>query len=114
MKVYCSMCISLQPFIVLCLQKKMSRQSFSVGGQTFSISRELLDSGPNTRLSTIATKGNELVELDRPRDSFGAILNLYITGELHIPPNVCPGEFKKEMEYWKIDVQSLSDCCFFR
>ena len=92
----------------------MSRVRFDVGGQAFSISKDLLDSGPRSRLSTFSTKSEEPAEIDRPRDSFGAILNWYITGQLHIPPNVCPGEFKTEMEYWNIDVQCLSDCCYYK
>ena len=88
--------------------------SFCVGGQVFSIRQELLNSGPNTRLSSLATNDDNPVEIDRPRDCFGGILNWYVTGELHIPANVCPGEFKKELEYWKVDAHYLSECCYFR
>ena len=87
---------------------------FCVGGQIFTIRQELLNSGPKTRLSTLSAKNDNPVVIERPRECFGAILNWYVMGELHIPPNVCPGEFKKEMEYWEVDVNYLSDCCYFR
>ena len=92
----------------------MSRLNFIVGGQSFSISKDILDSGPRTHLTMLGTKCGEPEMIDRPRDCFTAILNWYNTGQLHIPPNVCPGEFKTELEYWNIDEQSLAECCYYK
>jgi len=34
------------------------------------------------------------------------------TGELHIPLNVCGNVIKKELEFWRIDENTIEKCCW--
>ena len=43
---------------------------------------------------------------------FGHILRCCRSGEIHIPTTVCPREFLKVMEFWKIPVEKISPCCW--
>ena len=57
---------------------------------------------------------NGNIFFDRPFAPFEAILEYYQTGELHIPSNLCPKSFLKELEFWKIDAECMQHCCRFR
>ena len=52
--------------------------------------------------------------LDTDAPSFFAIVEYYKNRGLHLPANVCPNVFKKEMEFWGIDFQLLKPCCFIK
>ena len=97
----------------------MSRINLNVSGTKFEIDPRCLEKEPFQRLPRMVfdarKDGNEQeLSIDRPSDSFAAILTYYQTGELHIPTGVCPGAFRKELEYWEIGADSLSECCIFR
>ncbi|XP_060070100.1 potassium voltage-gated channel protein egl-36-like [Ylistrum balloti] len=49
---------------------------------------------------------------ERDPDIFNSILNLYTIHELHVPKNICGAVFRKEMEFWKIPVSCISECCW--
>ena len=42
---------------------------------------------------------------------FDAILNYFDSGELHVPPSVCPLVFEKELHVWGLNMTSLASCC---
>ncbi|XP_059164000.1 potassium voltage-gated channel subfamily A member 1-like [Physella acuta] len=52
--------------------------------------------------------------IERHAQSFGAILDFYQTGELHLPTDVCPSIFKRELEAWEVDWTQMSTCCLRR
>ncbi|XP_061188216.1 potassium voltage-gated channel subfamily B member 2-like [Saccostrea echinata] len=54
------------------------------------------------------------ISFNRSDDSFKAIRNFYLTGKLHMPLNLCPGEFAEEMDYWGIRSEILEPCCRYR
>ena len=97
----------------------MSRISMNVSGTSIEMDLKYLEREPYGRLAMMVKdakndgKGTNLV-LDRPAESFTAIVTYYQTGELHIPTGVCPGSFKKELEYWDIGTDKLAECCLFR
>lgn len=97
----------------------MSRVNLNVSGTKFEIDPRCLEKEPFQKLPRLVfdarKDGNEQeLSIDRPSDSFAAILTYYQTGELHIPTGVCPGAFRKELEYWEIGADNLSECCIFR
>ncbi|RUS74076.1 hypothetical protein EGW08_018166, partial [Elysia chlorotica] len=49
--------------------------------------------------------------VERHAPSFVHILDYFQHGELHLPPDVCPYVFKRELEHWGIDPTVMSDCC---
>ncbi|CAG2243078.1 unnamed protein product [Mytilus edulis] len=86
-----------------------SRITINVSGLTFKIRRDLLLEKPETYLGHIAMKTCASEEdpdlwIDRPLDSFHAILNFYQTGEFHMPPTICPNAFKRELDFWRISL----------
>lgn len=90
-----------------------------VSGVPFELDSLHLESHTEHKLYTMcadARKNGEKLEfvVDRPSDSFGAILAFYQTGQLHMPNNVCPGAFRCELEYWGIPDSNLQQCCYYR
>ncbi|OWF39580.1 potassium voltage-gated channel protein egl-36-like [Mizuhopecten yessoensis] len=55
---------------------------------------------------------NDEYFFERDPDIFNSILNLYTMHELHVPKNICGTVFRKEMEFWKIPVSCISECCW--
>lgn len=70
---------------------------------------------PGTRLGKLAETVDDVqwdeFYFDSPAEPFGSILTYYKTGELHLPPMVCPNVFKSELRYWEIDHNKLEQCC---
>ncbi|KAH1172705.1 potassium voltage-gated channel subfamily F member 1 [Mauremys mutica] len=48
---------------------------------------------------------------DRDPDAFKCIIDIYYFGEIHMKKGICPICFKNEMEFWKVDLKFLDDCC---
>ncbi|XP_051881392.1 potassium voltage-gated channel subfamily F member 1-like [Pristis pectinata] len=48
---------------------------------------------------------------DRDPDSFKCVMEVYYFGEIHIKKGICPICFKNELDFWKIDVDLLDECC---
>ncbi|XP_061482206.1 potassium voltage-gated channel subfamily F member 1 [Rhineura floridana] len=48
---------------------------------------------------------------DRDPDAFKCIIDVYYFGEVHMKKGICPICFKNEMEFWKVDLKFLDDCC---
>ena len=90
----------------------------NVGGIRFYVSWSLLDRLPQTRLGKLRRARNtqEILELcdkfniedneyyfDRHPRNFGAIINFYRTGKLHLGEEGCPVAYKQDLDYWNID-----------
>ena len=84
----------------------------------FYVSWVLLERLPQTRLGKLrrAKSTAEILELcdkfnvedneyyfDRHPRNFGAVINFYRTGRLHLGEEGCPVAFKQDLEYWGID-----------
>ncbi|OWF37531.1 Potassium voltage-gated channel subfamily A member 10 [Mizuhopecten yessoensis] len=50
----------------------------------------------------------------RPKDSTMAFIEFCYTGQLHIPQNVCKGEFNTELKFWGLRSRLLEKCCFHK
>jgi len=97
---------------------------FNVSGKLFEIDVESLSNKPHTRLGKIAinlkSEPEEICDnktpifFNRSASSFESIFNYHQTDELHMPVNVCPGAFRKELEYWGLDPRSMETCCRFK
>ena len=87
----------------------------------------LLDRLPQTRLGKLRRARNtaEILELcdkfniedneyyfDRHPRNFGAVINFYRTGKLHLGEEGCPVAFKQDLEYWNIDELYLGKLTF--
>ncbi|KAK3581332.1 hypothetical protein CHS0354_016175 [Potamilus streckersoni] len=97
----------------------MARVCLRIGGVEFDIQKSLLERYPDGYLYDLcqgssSSDTKDKIIVDRPAQSFAAILAYYQTGELHMPSGICPGAFKKELEFWKIGKEELSDCCYLK
>ncbi|XP_045163795.2 potassium voltage-gated channel protein egl-36-like [Mercenaria mercenaria] len=95
------------------------RIKIDVNGQMFAVPREIIENGPPSRLRRMYKAGSsvsksECIVINRPLESFTAILGFYQTGEMHIPMTSCPGVFMRELEYWEVSMDVISDCCYNR
>ncbi|XP_041043353.1 potassium voltage-gated channel subfamily F member 1a [Carcharodon carcharias] len=48
---------------------------------------------------------------DRDPDSFKCVMDVYYFGEIHMKKGICPICFKNELDFWKIEVDFLDECC---
>jgi hypothetical protein len=96
----------------------MTRVKINVSGTHFEFDRNIVNEKTCRRLRKLCDQCpvDKPVELtvDRSAIAFGAILSYYQTGELHIPPGICPGAFRREMEFWDLDSDALHECCLYR
>nr|XP_040575463.1 potassium voltage-gated channel protein Shab-like isoform X1 [Lepeophtheirus salmonis] len=103
---------------------------FNVGGQKHQVLAKNFSPFPNSRLSKlIRSKTTEEIKsfcdryvesdesglpqffFDRNWGGFGAILDVYRIGTLHIDVNVCALLTHKDLIYWGIDELMLEPCC---
>ena len=97
----------------------MTTVTLNVGGRIFVTKLENLTSVPDTKLAYLSTTCNTSYEkdkdwyfFDRNSTIFEYILDLYRTGSLHIPHDMCGGKVIEELEFWEIPLDRLEDCCY--
>lgn len=89
-----------------------------IGGVVFKTSKQTLQNISHSRLAKIDEKSEYFISedgvyfFDRDPNCFREILNAYRYGELHMPKDVCPKLFKRELDFWEIPIQMLSPCCW--
>ena len=93
----------------------------NVGGTRHEVLRSTLRQLPDSLLANVTIsckryyrKSKDEYFFDRHSAAFAAILNLYRTGELHVPGDLCGPVFKLELEFWGIDEQKIEQCCWIR
>ncbi|CDQ62934.1 unnamed protein product [Oncorhynchus mykiss] len=100
----------------------------NIGGVIQVLCGDVLNRFPETRLAELWNTSKGCLEdlsslcddydsgkgefyFDRDPDAFKCIIELYYYGEIHIKRGICPICFVQEMEFWKIDLYFLDDCC---
>ncbi|XP_025034994.1 voltage-gated potassium channel regulatory subunit KCNF1 [Pelodiscus sinensis] len=100
----------------------------NVGGVRQVLYGENLNRYPETRLAELINclsggydtifslcddydPGKREFYFDRDPDAFKCIIDIYYFGEIHMKKGICPICFKNEMEFWKVDLKFLDDCC---
>ena len=90
----------------------------NVGGTRFLTYHSTLSTLPGTRLSNLSHLDSNYDPqtgeyfFDRTPTLFEFILNYYRTGELHFPQCLCGPGIKAELEYWGLDENCISPCCW--
>ncbi|KAJ8307468.1 hypothetical protein KUTeg_015552 [Tegillarca granosa] len=73
---------------------------------------------PNTKLSDLSQLSENYDPLekeyffDRDPEAFNVIINAISSGELHMPTHICSAIIRQEMEFWKIPLNIVSECCW--
>ncbi|XP_005867288.1 PREDICTED: potassium voltage-gated channel subfamily F member 1 [Myotis brandtii] len=100
----------------------------NVGGVRQVLYGDLLSRYPETRLAELLTclaggydsifslcddydPGKREFYFDRDPDAFKCVLEVYYFGEVHMKKGICPICFKGEMDFWKVDLKFLDQCC---
>ncbi|KAJ8289499.1 hypothetical protein GJAV_G00002030 [Gymnothorax javanicus] len=100
----------------------------NIGGVRQVLHGDILNRYPETRLAELANcasgnfdavsslcddydPGKGEFYFDRDPDAFKCIIEVYYFGEIHMKRGICPICFIKEMEFWKIDIGFLDECC---
>lgn len=100
----------------------------NVGGVRQVLYGDLLSQYPETRLAELIhclaggydtifslcddyDPGKREFYFDRDPDAFKCVIEVYYFGEVHMKKGICPICFKNEMDFWKVDLKFLDDCC---
>uniref|UniRef100_A0A8D2HIE3 Voltage-gated potassium channel regulatory subunit KCNF1 n=1 Tax=Urocitellus parryii TaxID=9999 RepID=A0A8D2HIE3_UROPR len=100
----------------------------NVGGVRQVLYGDLLSQYPETRLAELINclaggydtifslcddydPGKREFYFDRDPDAFKCVIEVYYFGEVHMKKGICPICFKNEMDFWKVDLKFLDDCC---
>ncbi|KAI1895126.1 hypothetical protein AGOR_G00103090 [Albula goreensis] len=100
----------------------------NIGGVRQVLNGDVLNRYPETRLAELvncASRNFDTISslcddydpgkgefyFDRDPDAFKCIIDVYYFGEIHMKRGICPICFIKEMEFWKIDISFLDECC---
>lgn len=90
----------------------------NISGQPFVVSRETLERYPGTRLASLSQEDaayqqdGDFYYFERNPTVFLHVMDLYRSGELHLPKNVCVPLVEKELEYWGFGFEHISECCW--
>ncbi|ESP00968.1 hypothetical protein LOTGIDRAFT_172897 [Lottia gigantea] len=92
--------------------------TFNVGGKTYVTLKHTLINIPTTKLGKL-TKEDPSYDgkrdeyfFDRNGKIFQSVLDLHRTGELHLPSDVCSTSVRKELEFWRVPEDYISECCW--
>ncbi|KAL3101268.1 hypothetical protein niasHT_028024 [Heterodera trifolii] len=96
----------------------------NVGGRSAQLTLEKIrQRADRSRLSQFAEKDHaqRVLECDaflngeyyfeRSATVFENILDYYVTGKLHRPMEICPIRWRDELEFWRIPLTALAECC---
>lgn len=81
-----------------------------IGGKLFKTKKSTLVSIDGSYLSNLENFDENY--FDRDPFLFRHILNAHRDGVVHVPRDVCPCLFKKEMVFWKIPFKMIAPCCW--
>ena len=90
----------------------METVKINIEGTFFEINRNDLLKFPETRLGSLCTKQEtETIFFSRNPDMFNNILDLYRLGTLHLPSGTCGATIHNAIEFWRLPLERLCDCC---
>ncbi|KAL4231034.1 Potassium voltage-gated channel [Mactra antiquata] len=96
-------------------KETFKKYEINVSGSKFEVSEEtyvkVKKSIPDEYKDDILEMPSGLY-VERHATAFQCILYYQMCGELHLPSEVCPSAFKRELEFWGVSELALAKCCF--
>lgn len=109
------------------MESSNAKVDLNVGGMVFRVLRRHFDNFPTTKLSKLMAcqcledilehcdgfTAGDVPEyfFDRNWSTFNSVLDYYRLKSLHLPTNVCPMVFQRDLVYWEIDELDMDTCC---
>lgn len=99
-------------------QMDNKRVTINVGGIRYETYSNTLKLIPESRLASLSETNSDYDPtkneyfFDRHPGAFLAILNLFRTGKLHAPVDICGNLFHEELNFWGIKEDSIEPCCW--
>ncbi|KAL5016665.1 hypothetical protein ScPMuIL_006254 [Solemya velum] len=96
----------------------METVKLNIGGKFYETTMKTLNRYQHTRLGSLTTRSEEYNPekqcffFDRNPEIFNWILDYYRTGQLHFPDNVCGASLRQELQFWNIEEEEVSECCW--
>ncbi|XP_071177742.1 potassium voltage-gated channel protein Shaw-like [Mytilus edulis] len=90
----------------------------NVGGTLFQTKLSILHKYPDTLLGSLTNlsefynKENGQFYFDRNPELFNTVLDYYRNDVIHLPTHLCGWLWKSELEFWRISLAHISECCF--
>ncbi|WAR22690.1 KCNAW-like protein [Mya arenaria] len=90
----------------------------NIGGTVFCVQASSVKTFPSSLLSQLDTthssynKAKDCYYFDQDPVSFRHVLNAYRNGELHVTRDVCPQQFRRDLEFWGLTLDLLAPCCW--
>ncbi|XP_071107814.1 potassium voltage-gated channel protein Shaw-like [Haliotis cracherodii] len=96
----------------------MATVTLNVSGKKFTIGKTILERFPDTMLGRLTIESphydpsSDEFFFDRNPKMVLPMLDLYRTGELHLPSNLCTFTIKNELRFWELKEDLISECCW--
>uniref|UniRef100_K1R824 Potassium voltage-gated channel subfamily D member 1 n=1 Tax=Magallana gigas TaxID=29159 RepID=K1R824_MAGGI len=100
------------------MTQSASRVKFNIRGRIFETFASTLKAVSDSKLGRLTPEhesydgNNQEYFFDRDPDLFNVILNLLVTGNLHVPRQVCGALLREELSFWEIGNGNVSKCCW--
>ena len=94
------------------------RLNIYVGCTLFRINKSTVQRYPETLLGSMSksleyyNKDHDCFYFDRNPELFNTILDFYRNDAIHLPTHICGWLWKSELQFWKIPLTKISECCF--
>ncbi len=111
---------SIRDFEMQLRTKVKERLTLNLRGTRFTISKDTLQWIPQGRLARLTPESifydppNKEYYFDRNPEAFNYVLDFYVNREMHFPQGMCVHAMRNELEYWGLDIDNVSPCCWNR
>lgn len=85
--------------------------SLDIGGEIFKVKKVTLERIQGTLLNDLDSE-IKCYNFERDPHLFRHIINAYRYGLVHVPRDICPLLFKKELLFWNIPLTLVAPCCW--
>ncbi|XP_061197927.1 potassium voltage-gated channel protein Shaw-like [Saccostrea echinata] len=100
------------------MEDNVQRVKFNIRGRTFETFASTINNISNSKLAKLTrdhtsydTEKQEYF-FDRDPELFNVILNLLVTGNLHVPKHICGALLRDELSFWEIETGNVRECCW--